>query len=321
MGSETEVASPATGRTVVVALGGNAIARFDDDGTIASQYRRASEAMSHVADLIGSGVRLALTHGNGPVVGNIMLRGEAARGAIPPTPLFIADADSEGGIGLMLQQTLGNELRARGLTTAVATVVTQTVVDAEDPAFSAPTKPIGPYYDADRALELASETGWSFAEEPGRGWRRVVASPRPMRIVESEAVCALLDAGVIPIAAGGGGVPVTETDGVLTGIDAVVDKDWSAAVLARDVGAASLVILMEADAVYDAYATSNERRIEHIGADEAAGLASTLPPGSVGPKLAACAWFAARGGTAVICRAEDVMEALSGRAGTTVSPA
>jgi len=306
-------------RDIVVALGGNAIARFGDDGTVAAQFRRATEAMRAVADLSADGWRVVLTHGNGPVIGAIVLRGELAGDAVPPTPLFIAGADSEGGIGLMLQQVLGNELRSRGSSATVATVVTQVVVSGDDPAFATPTKPIGTYRDATQAQRLSQECGWSMVEEPGRGWRRVVASPLPRRVVEIEAVAALRDAGVIPIAGGGGGVPVVETsDGTLAGIDAVIDKDWTAALLADALGADSLAILMEHDAIYEAFGTPSARRVEHLTAAEAVRLTTDLPAGSVRPKVAAAAWFAERGGTTVICRAEDLSDALDGRAGTRI---
>jgi carbamate kinase len=306
--------------TVVVALGGNAIARYGDDGSIATQYRRAEAAMEVAADLIASGARVILTHGNGPVIGNIVLRGELARGTVPPTPLYIAGADSEGGLGLLLQQALGNVLRRRGDTShAVATIVTQVIVEADDPAFRSPTKPIGPYYEESQAKKLTAEHGWVFACEGSRGWRRVVASPRPLEIVESAAVTALVDAGVTAIAAGGGGVPVTRrADGTLSGIDAVIDKDWTGALLARTLGARLYVILMEADAVYAGYGEPDARRLAELTPERAGSLAATMPPGGIGPKLAAAAWFAIDGGMSVICAAEELREALEGRSGTII---
>lgn len=305
---------------LLVALGGNAIARRGDDGTIAAQYRRAREALSMVATLVCEGTPIVLSHGNGPVVGNIVLRGELAANEVPPTPLFIAGADSEGGVGLVLQQVLGNLLRERGCARPVASVVTQVVVDAGDRAFAEPTKPIGPYYSAGTARDLATRRGWTIAEEPGRGWRRTVPSPRPIRIVETDAVRALLEAGVIPIAAGGGGVPVTEAPGgELAGVDAVVDKDWSAAVLAAELGIPTLAILMEADGIYRDWGTPDARLIERLGlADARAMLASPgLAAGSVRPKLAAATHFVERtGGTAIICASGQLCEAMEGRAGT-----
>jgi carbamate kinase len=314
-----------TGRTIVIALGGNAISRQSDVPGIESQYRRADEAMAHVAGLVAEGAHIVLTHGNGPVVGDILLRGEAAADRIPPMPLYIADADSEGGIGLMLQQVLGNRLRLRGCPVPIATVVTQVVVDAADPAFSDPTKPIGPRMTAQEARRLADERGWRVAEEPGRGWRRVVPSPRPRRIIETPAVRALVSAGVVAIAAGGGGVPVVEDgDGVLHGVDAVIDKDWASAVLAAEISAEAFVILMEADAVYEQWGSPKQHRIDLLTPAAARELIERgeCAAGSIGPKVAAASWFAEKtGGTALICRGEDLSAALSGRAGTRFSTA
>ena len=308
------------GKTIVVALGGNAISRAGDTPGIESQFRRAEEAMAHVAGLVAEGAHIVLTHGNGPVVGDILLRGEAAADRIPPMPLYICDADSEGGIGLMLQQALGNRLRLRGVVVPIVSLVTQVVVDANDPAFDSPTKPIGPRMTEDEARSRAAERGWHIAEESGRGWRRVVPSPRPQRIIETAAVRALVHAGVVAIAAGGGGVPVVEsTDGVLRGVDAVVDKDWASAVLAAEISAEAFVILMEADAVYENWGTPEQRRLDTLTPEQARDLLGSgrLPKGSIGPKVGAAAWFAEKtGNTALICRGEDLSAALSGRAGT-----
>ncbi len=305
---------------IIVALGGNAIAREGDPPTIEAQYRRAREAMEPVADLLLSGRRVVLTHGNGPVVGTIVLRAELAEAQVPPPPLYISGADSEGGIGLMLQQVLGNRLRAAGSPLVVATVVTQVVVERADPAFLAPTKPIGPFYSADEAATLAARRGWSVARQPSGRWRRVVPSPRPLRVVETPAIASLLAAGIVPIAAGGGGVPVVEDAcGELRGVDAVVDKDWASVVLAHELGIPTVAILMEADAIRAGWNTPAERAIEHLTAREAEDLAKTLPPGSVGPKVAAAAWFARRGGTTIMCAASGLHDALSGAGGTRVS--
>lgn len=310
--------------TLVIALGGNAIARSGDEGTIDAQYRRAEEAMGGVAGLLCSGQHVVLTHGNGPVIGNIVLRGELASGQVPPMPLFIAGADSEGGIGLMLQQTLGNELRRRGSARIVASIITQVVVDAADPAFGRPTKPIGSFYSAEDARRFEQQRGWTLAEQTDGRWRRVVASPRPRRVVEVDAVRAALEAGVVPIACGGGGVPVTERpDGTLAGIDAVIDKDWTSALLAEQLRADSLVILMEADGVYDGWGTPSARLLREITAADATALIdrAALAEGSIGPKVGAAAHFAsACGRPAVLCRTEDLEDALAGRAGTTVVP-
>ncbi|HSK48416.1 MAG TPA: carbamate kinase [Coriobacteriia bacterium] len=310
--------------TIVIALGGNAIARAGDDGTIDAQYRRAQEAMSSVAGLLCAGAHVVLTHGNGPVVGNIVLRGELASGQVPPMPLFIAGADSEGGIGLMLQQTLGNEMRKRGSSRVVASIITQVVVDAEDPAFKRPTKPIGSFYSADDARRFEKQRSWTMAEQHDGRWRRVVASPRPQRVVEVAAVRAALDAGVVPIACGGGGVPVTERpDGMLEGVDAVIDKDWTSALLAEQIGADMLVILMEVEGLYLDWGTPSARLVDKISAADATSLLKdgTLSEGSIAPKVAAAAHFAsASGKRALLCRTEDLGDAVEGRAGTSIVP-
>ena len=306
-------------RTLVIALGGNAIVREGDPPTIDAQLRRIGDAMAPVVRLLLSGWRVVLTHGNGPVVGNIVLRAELAGDELPPPPLFISGADSEGGIGLLIQQVLGNQLRAVGSNLAPATVVTQVVVDGDDPAFLTPTKPIGPYYSATRAQELAASRGWDIARQQSGKWRRVVPSPRPLRVVEAPVVAALLEAGVVPVAAGGGGVPVVElAHGALAGIDAVIDKDWTSVVLAHQLGVHTVAILMEDDAIKLDWNTANERAIDHLTAVEAEELAGSLPAGSVGPKVAAAAWFARRGATAVICSAEGLEAALEGVGGTRV---
>lgn len=308
----------------VIALGGNAILRRGDDGTITTQFARADASMRHVAVLAAAGDRLVLTHGNGPVVGNIVLRNEAARDTVPPMPLYIAGADSEGGIGLMLQMSLHNRLRTAGVDRAVLSVITQCVVDAGDPAFAAPSKPIGPYFDAFGAARLTAEEGWVFAEEGDRGWRRIVASPQPLRIVEAPTIRRLAEEGDIVIAAGGGGVPVLEgEDGTLQGVDAVIDKDRASALLAREIDASVLVILMEEPHVFVAYGTPRQRSLERLTVDEADALIASgeLAKGSIRPKVEACADFARTcGREAIICAVDSLEDALAGRAGTRIVP-
>lgn len=310
---------------LVVALGGNAILRRGDDGGIATQYKRADQAMDVIASLVADGDEVVLTHGNGPIVGNIVLRGEAARADVAPMPLYIADADSQGGIGLMLQMSLRNALRRAGVLRDVVSIVTQVVVDAGDPAFAEPSKPIGPFYDEQALAAIRElEPAWEFVEVPGCGWRRVVASPAPRRVIEAGTVRRLLEHGEVVIAAGGGGVPVLEApDSRLTGVDAVIDKDWASALLAEQIEAYRLVILMESDAVYEGWGSRRQRRIDRLTVTEATDLAASglLEAGSILPKVCACASFARRTGRkAVICRVEDLCEALAGEAGTRIVP-
>jgi carbamate kinase len=309
---------------VVIALGGNAILRRGDDGTITEQFTRADDVMQHVASLISGGHRVVLTHGNGPIVGNIVIRNEAARSSVAPMPLYIADADSEGGLGLMLQMSLHNALREAGLDRAVVTIITQCVVDGTDPAFGNPTKPIGPYWTPEHAAELTRTEGWTFAENSDGSHRRVVASPRPLRIVEAGSIGRNAEAGDIVIAAGGGGVPVVEDErGMLTGIDAVIDKDWASALLAREIGARTLIILMEAKQVYLGWGTDAAQPVDRLSVAEAQRLLASgeFESGSIGPKVAACAEFVrTTGRDAIICGCEVLEDALAGRAGTRIVP-
>jgi len=310
---------------LVIALGGNAMLRRGDDGTIEKQLQRADEAMAHIARLVGEGHQVALTHGNGPVVGNIVLRNEAAREQVTPMPLYISGADSEGGLGFMLQLSLANALWMRGVSNPTATIITETVVKADDPAFHDPTKPIGPYYDDDQARQVRErEPDWALAKVAGRGWRRVVPSPRPLRIVQAPVVDRILADGMVAIAAGGGGVPVTEaSDGQLHGVDAVVDKDWASAVLAQQIDADMLIILMESDRVYACWGTPEQRGIDRMTADEADAMVERgeCEVGSIAPKVSASASFArTTGREALICRTEDLETALADKAGTRIVP-
>lgn len=316
---------PTRTHRLVVALGGNALIRRGEAGTIEQQTAHAAEAMGHVAELVRAGHRVAVTHGNGPIVGNIVIRNESARDRIPPMPLYIDDADSQGGIGLMLQLSLHNRLRALGLDTDVVTVVTAVVVDPADPAFARPTKPIGPYYTAEELAAIsAEEPAWVFREIPECGWRRVVASPAPRRIVEADSVGRILEMGDVAIAAGGGGVPVEERpDGTLCPLDAVVDKDASSALLGCQLDADTLAICMEADRVYVGWGTPAQRALGRLCVSDARRYLENaeFDEGSMAPKVAAAARFAEEcGRIAVICRSEELAEALEGRAGTVVEP-
>ncbi len=310
--------------TLVLALGGNALIRPGEAGTLEEQYRRICEAMAHTAGLVTAGFACVLTHGNGPMVGHLLLQMDCARALVPPMPLFISDADTEGGLGYLIQQCLVNELRRRGLKRGVATVVTQVVVDAADPAFSAPDKPVGPFYPAGEAARLEKEQGWRLAEDAGRGWRRLVPSPRPLTVVEQEIISYLWRGGFIVIAAGGGGVPVVrEADGDLVGVEAVIDKDRTAAVLARETAADLLIFLTAVDRVYLDYGKPEQRPLESLSAAEAQKYleARHFPPGSMGPKMEAAIDFLKRGGKRVlITQPETLSEALQGQAGTHIFP-
>lgn len=309
---------------LVIALGGNALIRPGEPGTLEEQRRRISQAMAPTADLVTAGYASVITHGNGPMVGHLLLQMECARAAVPPMPLFMCDADSEGGLGYLIQQCLVNELHRRGKEQGVVTVVTQVVVSADDPAFLAPDKPIGPFYPAGEAERLHRERGWHLVADAGRGWRRVVPSPRPLTIIEQDIISYLLRGGIIVIAAGGGGVPVIRRpDGDLMGVEAVIDKDRSAAVLAREISADLLVFLTAVEYVYLDFLKPQQRPLMTLTCAEAQNYlrAGHFAPGSMGPKLEAALDFLAQGGQRVlITQPESLAEALQGRTGTHIFP-
>ena len=309
---------------LVIALGGNAIIPAGQEGTFEQQMSITRATMDQVARLAAAGHEVVLTHGNGPVVGNIVLRGDAGQAVhgIPPMPMFVCGADSQGGLGFMLQQSLQNALRDHGVERPVATVVTQVRVDADDPAFADPTKPIGPFYSEDEARRVRHEYGWSMVEDAGRGWRRVVPSPQPREVVEWEAIRILLDAGVLAIATGGGGVPVIRNAaGALEGVDAVIDKDRASDLLGQLVGADTLVIVTQVDKVCTGFGTPEQVDLDTLDTKRAAELlaAGEFPTGSMGPKIEAALSFLAAGGRRVVITSPlRVLDAVEGRAGTSI---
>jgi carbamate kinase len=306
----------------IVSLGGNALIRRGERGTIEEQFDHARSCMKQVSAMAEEGCHIVITHGNGPIVGNIVLRNEAAKNTVPPMPLYICDADSEGGIGYMLQQTIYNHLRSIQYAGEAVTVITQVVVDEHDEAFRNPSKPIGPFYSEAEAAKVTGEKGWKFVEDSGRGYRRVVPSPRPRKIIEAEVIRKLCQLGVIVIAAGGGGVPVVELrNGDLRGVDAVVDKDLSTSLLAREIGAEIFINLTQVDAVSLDYGKSYQRELREVClADIKKYLAEGhFPQGSMGPKIEAAVEFLEAGGKEVIITSPERMgDALKGRAGTRI---
>ena len=311
-----------TGKTVVVALGGNAIRRHDEAGTAAEQIANVRRASRQIAEIAAEGYAVAVTHGNGPQVGDILVRNELTKDTLPAMPLDVCGAESQGMIGYLLQQAMQEALRAAGLDRPVATVLTQTVVDGSDPAFERPEKPIGPFYTADQAERLRKEKGWRMVQIPGRGYRRVVPSPRPIALVEGEVILRLFSAGVIVIAAGGGGVPVVVgPGGTLRGVEAVVDKDRTAALLARIVGADDLLILTDVEYVALNYGQPDRQDIHGMTVHEAREhlTAGHFPPGSMGPKVEAAIRFLEAGGErATIASLDSAAAALAGRSGTRI---
>ena len=299
--------------TTVVALGGNALIRKGDRGTAAEQSARLREAAAALAPLLRE-PRLAITHGNGPQVGNELIRQERAAEEVPPLPLYLAVAQTQAEIGALIETELGP---AAGR--PLACLITHVVVSDDDPAFDRPTKPIGPFYPSEQAETLKRERGWALLEEQGRGWRRVVPSPAPLEVVELAQIRALLDAGTIPIACGGGGIPVVRRGDRLHGRDAVIDKDRASAVLASALGAERLVILTDVSGVKRNFGTSDEQDVRALTIDGAEALLPELGEGSMRPKVEAALSMARSGGAALITALDSVGEALAGRAGTSVS--
>jgi carbamate kinase len=311
-------------KAAVVALGGNAITRKNQEDTIANQFINTDISLSGIMHLIQDGYNLALTHGNGPQVGNAVLRVELSRGKAPELPIYICGADTQGGMGFMLAQTLRNKLLPLGIKREIAAVVTQVVVDKNDNDFADPTKFIGQFYEPEQAALMKKEFGWIMKPFPGDNrLRRVIASPKPQYIVEKEVIKQLVHAGVIVIASGGGGIPVIEDNGALKGIDAVIDKDRAAAVLARDIEAELLVILTGVDKVSLNYSKPDQKNLDHLTIAEAEYFykAGQFPPGSMGPKIEAAIDFLKSGGKRVVIGSiEKAYEAVTGKAGTIIEP-
>ncbi|TPM92639.1 carbamate kinase [Mesorhizobium sp. B2-1-3A] len=298
---------------IVVALGGNALLRRGEPMTAENQRANVIRAASALATLIGEGHSLVITHGNGPQVGLLALQSAASPdGAFP---LDVLGAESAGMIGYMIEQELANLASQR----LYATLLTQVKVDPRDPAFSSPTKPIGPVYDEATARRLAAEHGWSVAPD-GDKWRRVVPSPRPIEILEASVISFLVDHGVIVICTGGGGVPVVaREDGAMVGVEAVIDKDLASSLLARQLKADMLLMLTDVDAVYLGYGTADARALRNVGATELSG--KDFPAGSMGPKISAAIEFVqATGNPAAIGRLEDAAEIVKRRQGTWFEP-
>ena len=309
-------------RTVLVALGGNAILRYKEEGTAEEQLKNVRSTCRTLALLIKDGYHIAITHGNGPQVGDILLRNEIAKDVLPPMPLDFCGAESQGMIGYMLQQGLRNELRLIGMNKPVMTILTQTLVDPDDPAFDRPSKPIGPYYPAKDVGKLQEEKGWTLMESPGRGFRRVVPSPRPVSIVEGGSIKDLFENGYVVIGCGGGGIPVIDKDGEMKGVEAVVDKDHSAAVLANLIGACSLLVLTDVDAAYLDYGKPGQKAIPTMTVSQAEKWMSLghFKEGSMGPKVESAIEFVRKGGIrAVITSMDRAAAALAGKAGTTIT--
>ena len=311
---------------LVVALGGNAMQDPRGDDSVASDLERTARTAEHLVALARAGWRLVVTHGNGPQVGNHLYRSELAHddAGLPLLPLDVCVADTQGGMGYVLQQCMANAFHAADMPAVVASLVTQVLVDESDPAFENPSKPIGEMIPPER-LETLKDRGWVLVEDERRGgWRRVVASPDPKEIVEAEAISALVDRGVIVVAGGGGGIPVKQaSDGSLQGLAAVIDKDLASSLLASDLRADGFLILTDVEAIIDGYGTDDQRPIASMTVAEARARldAGEYPAGSMAPKVEAlCRFASSSGGLSAVTSIERAEHALQGSAGTRITP-
>lgn len=314
-------------KVAVVAIGGNSLIKDSKHQSVEDQYQAAKETTFHIADMIEAGWNVAIGHGNGPQVGFILRRSEIAHRVegMHEVPLDVCGADSQGAIGYALQQTLQNELYRRKIQKNVATVITQVLVDRDDPAFVNPTKPIGGFMDESEALRRQQEMDWQVVEDAGRGWRRVVASPIPKEVVELETVQTLVNAGVVVITVGGGGIPVIETEGgEYHGVAAVIDKDFASSLLARDIKADLFLISTAVEKVALNFGKPDQKMINRMTLSEAKQYLAEgvhFAKGSMAPKIQAIIWFLEAGGKqAIITNPENIGRALRGETGTLIEP-
>ena len=309
-------------KLIVIAIGGNSLIEDSKHVTVQSQYDAANKTAKHIARLVQAGNRVVIAHGNGPQVGYILRRAELAQNQLHRVPLDSCVADTQGAIGYQLQMALGNQMAADGLKKNIDTVGTQVEVKADDPSFQKPTKPIGSFMSEEDAMERKQKDGWSVVEDAGRGWRRVVASPKPVSIIELETIRCLLDNGVIVIAAGGGGIPVVrDENGFLKGKEAVIDKDLAAAMLAKDLNADMFVISTAVPKVCLNYGKSDEKKLDSITTDEAREYINEghFAPGSMLPKIQALVDFVdTTGNIGIVTDPEHLYDAVYGEQGTKI---
>jgi carbamate kinase len=312
---------------VVLALGGNALLRKGESGSFFEQFENVKKTAKILADLIEKGHKIVITHGNGPQVGATLLRHDAGQKVyeVPAFPMDVCGAETQGFIGYMIQQALGNELKKRGIDIGVVTIVTRVLVDDKDPAFKNPTKPVGPFYTREEMEKIKKEhPEYVFKEDKARGgWRRVVPSPDPKKILEGEAIKALVNSGFIVVASGGGGIPVIETSEGIKGVEAVIDKDLAGERLASLIGADKFVILTDIDGAYINFGKPNQKKIEKIRAEELKKYVEEghFAEGSMLPKILATIRFVENGGKeAIIAELSQLVQAINGKAGTHVLP-
>jgi carbamate kinase len=312
------------GKRAIIALGGNAITQEHTEDTIANQFANTRRSLGPIVELARQGYDLCITHGNGPQVGNALLRVELAHGKAPILPLGVCVADTEGGMGYMIEQSLQNRLDKDNIDRQVCTIITQMVVDVNDPSVKNPTKFVGQFYSEADARKLVSERGWAVKQDANRGWRRVVASPLPLKCVEGDTIRLLLDNHRIVIASGGGGIPVYIDPKLgYEGVDAVIDKDRGSAVLGREIGAELFVILTSVDQVAVNFGKPDQKLLDEVSISELRAYQKEghFPAGSMGPKVEAAIAFIENGGRQVIITSLDqAVEALAGKAGTRIYP-
>ncbi|MCH8286004.1 carbamate kinase [candidate division KSB1 bacterium] len=310
-------------KITVVALGGNAISREFEEGNIYQQFANTRKSLRGIVDLIGQGHKIALTHGNGPQIGNYLIRVEESRNIVPPIPLGVLVADVQGGMGYMISQTLINKLKKRKINRNVVTIVTQVLVNKDDSSINNPDKFVGPYYDESEVDRLEKERKWILKKDSNRGWRRVVPSPIPIKIIEKDVIKKLVDDGNVVIAAGGGGIPVYyQDDGRLEGVDAVIDKDRTAAILANDINAEDLIIITATDHVYLNFDKPDREPLNEISVALAKQYHADgqFPAGNMGPKIEAAINFIENGGKrTIITSLENTREAVTGKVGTVIT--
>ena len=310
-------------KTILIAIGGNSLIRAGEKGTVAEQTVNARRTAAAIVGLVREGFRLVITHGNGPQVGADLLRSERAADQVPPQPLDVCGAATQGEIGYLLVQALRTELEAVHLHSPIVSVITQCVVRVDDPAMQHPSKPIGPFYSRVEAKEKRRTLGWQIIEDAARGYRRVVPSPDPTEIVELEVIRDLVNDGVLVVACGGGGIPVVEEDGKLRGVEAVIDKDRASALLASELGVDIFAISTDSDFVYLDYRKPTQRPIYAITAADIAKhhAAGQFPPGNMGPKVESALRFLSGGGKEVIITSyEHLFNAVHATAGTHILP-